>query len=99
LRFCQDMRPNEWRKRLRRDELYRTPEALFEEVGKRKKPVERLGAGGKLYQEVDIAVGPGTPRRTEPNKASRATPSARISRSEDARIAVACFRVSGLLIA
>ena len=59
MRFCQDTRPNERRKRLSRNEFHPTPETVFEKLGQRKKAIERLGARGELHEEVDVAVRPG----------------------------------------
>ncbi len=59
MRFCQDVRPDERRKRLRRNEFHTAPETIFKKFGKRKKTIERLGTRRKLHQEVDVAVRPG----------------------------------------
>jgi hypothetical protein len=59
LRFCQDTRPNERRKRLKRNEFHPTPQTVFEKLGKCKKAIERLGARGELHEEVNVAVRPG----------------------------------------
>ncbi len=59
LRFCQDMRSDERRKRLNCNEFHPTPETVFEKLGKRKKAIERLGAREELNKEVNVAVRPG----------------------------------------
>jgi hypothetical protein len=59
LRFCQDTRPNERRKRLSRNEFHATPETVFQKLGKRKEATERFGARGELHEEVYVAVRPG----------------------------------------
>jgi hypothetical protein len=59
LRFCQDSRPNERRKRLSRNEFHSIPEKFLNKLGKRKKAIERLGARGELHEEVNVAVRPG----------------------------------------
>src|SRR5437588_12026074 len=59
LRFSQDMRPEERRKRLHSNEFYAPPETVFEEFGKGKKTIECLGARGELHKEIDVAVRPG----------------------------------------
>jgi len=58
LGFGQNPRPDERRERLRGHELHPSSEALLEQVGQVQEAIERLRARRKLYEEVDVAVGP-----------------------------------------